>query len=187
MSWIREFAASTPFEVPGLVEASVRLEAYGLNAKKYMRTLGDTAGAMGKPIMSAVEMVADASQGEFERLKEFGLRGLDVARAAGFETVKDMTSTRENLAKGTEALMEISKAATRRHGKAVPYLDRHGQQRKGYGTRVPDGRHGTQGSSISSGPAWAWSWTKSPKMKARRHFDTFVKSVFRARHRRASR
>ena len=69
MEWIKEFAATTPFEIPGLVEAATRLEACGLNAKRYMRTLGDTAAAMGKPITAAVEMIADASQGELERLK----------------------------------------------------------------------------------------------------------------------
>lgn len=107
MSWITDFAASTPFEIPGLVEASTRLEAYGMDAKRYMRTLGDTAGAMGKPIMAAVEMIADASQGEFERLKEFGFRATDVAKAAGFATVQAMNSTRENLTKGTETLMAM--------------------------------------------------------------------------------
>jgi phage tail tape-measure protein len=35
MEWIRDFAASTPFEIPGLVEAATRLEAYGLDAQKY--------------------------------------------------------------------------------------------------------------------------------------------------------
>jgi len=107
MKWIQKFAASTPFEIPGLVEAATRLEAYGLNAKKHMTTLGDTAAAMGKPIMSAVEMIADASQGEFERMKEFGLRASDVAKKAGFKSVTEMTSTRDNLVKGTETLMAM--------------------------------------------------------------------------------
>jgi len=107
MKWIKDFAATTPFEIPGLVEAATRLEAYGMDAKKYMRGLGDTAAAMGKPIMAAVEMIADASQGEFERMKEFGLRASDVAKEAGFKSVTEMTSTRENLIKGTETLMSM--------------------------------------------------------------------------------
>lgn len=107
MKWIKDFAETTPFEIPGLVEAATRLEAYGMDAKKYMRGLGDTAAAMGKPIMAAVEMIADASQGEFERMKEFGLRASDVAKEAGFKSVTEMTSTRENLIKGTETLMAM--------------------------------------------------------------------------------
>ena len=74
LTWIGEFAKSTPFEVQELVEASVRLRAYGIDARKYMETLGDTASAMGKPMMQAVEALADAQTGEFERLKEFGLK-----------------------------------------------------------------------------------------------------------------
>ena len=107
MEWIQEFAASTPFKIPGLVEAATRLKAYGLNAKKYMTTLGDTAAAMGKPMMAAIEMIADASQGEFERMKEFGLRASDVAKRAGYKSVALMTSTRDNLVKGTETLMAM--------------------------------------------------------------------------------
>ncbi len=74
MEWIEEFAKTTPFEMPQLVEASVRLEAYGIDATKVMRTLGDTASAMGKDVIMAVEALADAQTGEFERLKEFGLK-----------------------------------------------------------------------------------------------------------------
>lgn len=103
--WIRDFASKTPFKIPGLMEAATRLEAYGLSAKEYMRTLGDTAKSMSKPLMAAVEAVADASQGEYERLKEFGFRAADVAKRAGFETVQAMNSTRENLQKGLETLM----------------------------------------------------------------------------------
>jgi len=107
MKWIAQFAATTPYEIPDIVEAVTRLEAYQMEAKKYIQTLGDAAAALGKPIMAAVEMVADAAQGEFERLKEFGLRSVDVAKAAGFESVKAMTSSRENLAKGLDALMRL--------------------------------------------------------------------------------
>ena len=74
LTWIGEFAKSTPFEVQELVKASVRIRAYGIDARKYMETLGDTASAMGKPMMQAVEALADAQTGEFERLKEFGLK-----------------------------------------------------------------------------------------------------------------
>jgi len=106
-AWIADFAAKTPFEIPGLMEAATRLESYQLSAKKYLGTLGDTAASMGKPIMAAVEMIADASQGEFERLKEFGFRATDVAKRAGFESVQVMNSTRENLTKATETLMTM--------------------------------------------------------------------------------
>jgi len=67
MEWATKFAAKTPFEIPGIIEATVRLQAYGLEAKKYLGDLGDMAAAMGKPLMQAVEAVADAQTGELER------------------------------------------------------------------------------------------------------------------------
>lgn len=73
LEWAVKFAAKTPFEIPGIVEATVRLQAYGLEAKSVLGDIGDMASAMGKPLMQAVEAVADAQTGELERLKEFGI------------------------------------------------------------------------------------------------------------------
>jgi len=83
LNWLREFAAKTPFELPGLMEAATKLEAYGFSAEKYMRVLGDTAAALGKDVNMAVEALADATTGEFERLKEFGIKAsVDGAKVA---------------------------------------------------------------------------------------------------------
>lgn len=76
LDWIAEFGKTTPYEVSQVTEAFVALKAYGIDpiANDALRTLGDTASAMGKPLMQAVEAFADAATGEFERLKEFGIR-----------------------------------------------------------------------------------------------------------------
>lgn len=73
MAWAVKFANQTPFETDSIVEATVRLESYGLKAKEVMKDIGDMAGVMGKDIMQAVEAIADAQTGELERLKEFGI------------------------------------------------------------------------------------------------------------------
>ncbi|WP_306010532.1 hypothetical protein [Bacillus sp. MMSF_3328] len=73
LAWAKKFAAQTPFEIPDIVEATTRLEAYGLKAQDVLGATGDMASAMGKPLMQAVEAVADAQTGELERLKEFGI------------------------------------------------------------------------------------------------------------------
>ena len=39
-----------------------------------LKSLGDAASAMNKPLIQAVEAMADAMTGENERLKEFGIR-----------------------------------------------------------------------------------------------------------------
>ncbi|WP_153465139.1 phage tail protein [Sediminibacillus terrae] len=73
LAWAEKFAAKTPFEIPDIMEATVRLESYGLKAQDVLETTGDMAAVMGKPLMQAVEAVADAQTGELERLKEFGI------------------------------------------------------------------------------------------------------------------
>lgn len=74
MAWVEEFAKKTPYELTEVMDSFVRLRAYGIDPTDgTLRTLGDTAAAMGKPVMSAVEALADALTGENERLKEFGI------------------------------------------------------------------------------------------------------------------
>ena len=76
MAWISDFAAKTPYEMNEVTDAFVKLKAYGMDPMKdgLLNSLGDTAAAMGKPVMQAVEAIADAVTGENERLKEFGIK-----------------------------------------------------------------------------------------------------------------
>lgn len=60
LAWAQKFAAQTPFEIPDIVEATTRLSSYGLNAQKVLGSTGNMAAVMGKPLMQAVEAVADA-------------------------------------------------------------------------------------------------------------------------------
>lgn len=73
LAWAEKFAAETPFEIPEIVEATSKLEVYGISAKQTLKDIGDMAAITGKPLMQAVEAVADAQTGELERLKEFGI------------------------------------------------------------------------------------------------------------------
>lgn len=74
MSWVQDFAVSTPYELEQVMGAFVQLRSYGLDPTNgLLRTLGDTSAAMGKDVMQAVEAIADAVTGENERLKEFGV------------------------------------------------------------------------------------------------------------------
>lgn len=75
MKWIQDFAAKTPYEIGEVTNAFVKMKSYGMNPTNgSLKTLGDTAAAMGKNISDAVEMMADAVTGENERLKEFGVK-----------------------------------------------------------------------------------------------------------------
>lgn len=75
LGFIREFAKNTPFQVQEITEAFVKLTNLGLNpSERALTSFGDTASAMGKSLDQFIEAVADATTGEFERLKEFGIK-----------------------------------------------------------------------------------------------------------------
>lgn len=75
MDWVKRFAKETPYELEQVMAAFVQLKAYGIDPMDgTLRSLGDGAAGMNKDLMAAVEALADAVTGEFERLKEFGIR-----------------------------------------------------------------------------------------------------------------
>lgn len=69
-----KFANSTPFETGEVVEATAKMEAYGISSEKWLADVADMAGATNKSIDQATEAMADAVVGEFERMKEFGIK-----------------------------------------------------------------------------------------------------------------
>ncbi|ODS22894.1 hypothetical protein AB835_11625 [Candidatus Endobugula sertula] len=68
--WINKFVAQTPYQIEQVTEAFVKLRAYGIDPTTgSARILGDAA-ALDKDYLQAVEAIADALNGENERLKE---------------------------------------------------------------------------------------------------------------------
>ena len=75
LDMITEFAATTPFSVVELTDSFVRLANQGFKpTSDEMRKLGDLASSTGKEFVMLAEAIIDAQVGEFERLKEFGIR-----------------------------------------------------------------------------------------------------------------
>ena len=70
-------AASSPFEIKGLVEASVKLEALGQNSRALMPMVVQAAAGMGKPVQDTAEAIGKAFGGSaegFEILRnQFGM------------------------------------------------------------------------------------------------------------------
>lgn len=72
---ITDFASKTPFQLEEVLGGFIKLKNYGLDpSERALTAYGDTAAAMGKSLDQMVEAVADAASGEFERLKEFGIK-----------------------------------------------------------------------------------------------------------------
>jgi hypothetical protein len=72
---LQGFAAQTPYSLEQAVQGFIKLKSMGLDPSiAALTSYGNTAGAMGKSLNQMVEAVADAATGEFERLKEFGIK-----------------------------------------------------------------------------------------------------------------
>lgn len=75
LSDIEQFAAATNFGVAELTEGFVKLANQGfVPTTAEMTKLADLANSTGKTFDQLVEGIIDAQTGEFERLKEFGIR-----------------------------------------------------------------------------------------------------------------
>lgn len=93
MSSIKKFASETPFSVEEVANAFVKLKALGLDpSEEALRSYGNTASAMGKSLSDFIEAIADASTGEFERLKEFGIKAKSQGDQVSF-TFQGVTKT----------------------------------------------------------------------------------------------
>lgn len=81
LAWASRFANKTPFETEEVVGGMTKLQSYGIEGDRILKTtnrtylemIGDMASGMGKSFDQAIEAVADARTGELERLKEFGI------------------------------------------------------------------------------------------------------------------
>ena len=76
MADIGKLAAQTPFQIDQLTESYVKLVNRGFTpTMSQMTNLGDLASSTGKDFGQLTEAILDAGTGEFERLKEFGIKG----------------------------------------------------------------------------------------------------------------
>lgn len=90
---LQQFAKETPYGLNQAVDGFTKLVALGLNpSKEALISYGNTAAAMGKDLNQMIEAVADAATGEFERLKEFGIKASQQGDNVSF-TFRGVTTT----------------------------------------------------------------------------------------------
>lgn len=103
LAWVQDFAKRTPYQIGDVMEAFVTARNYGIDPfTGAMQTLGDAASAMNKSLGDAVEALADARTGEFERLKGFGITASVRGAAVTFSYVDKA---------GKEASKSVGKSA----------------------------------------------------------------------------
>lgn len=104
--FIQDFAATTPFQLEEVTDAFIKLKALGLTpSAEALTSYGNTATAMGKSLNQMIEAVADAATGEFERLKEFGIKSKSQGDQVTF-TFQGISTTVGKNAKEIEAFLK---------------------------------------------------------------------------------
>ncbi|MFW2043983.1 tape measure protein [Acinetobacter sp. ULE_I001] len=102
---LQEFAKKTPYSLEQAVTGFTKLVNLGLTpSERAMMSYGNTSAAMGKDLMQLIEAVADASTGEFERLKEFGIKAKQQGDKVSL-TFHGVTKTIGNNAKEIESYL----------------------------------------------------------------------------------
>lgn len=99
---LQDFAKTTPYDLAQATSAFTQLVNLGLTpSERALKSYGDTSAALGKDLKQMVEAVADAATGEFERLKEFGIKSKNQGDTIAF-TFKGTTETVKNNAVAIE-------------------------------------------------------------------------------------
>jgi hypothetical protein len=102
---LEEFAANTPYSLRDVTDAFTKLVNYGLTpSERALRSYGDTSSALGKDLTQMIEAVADAQTGEFERLKEFGIKARQNGNNVEF-TFRGVTTTVKKSASDIESYL----------------------------------------------------------------------------------
>lgn len=93
MAMINDVASKTPFQLEELTQSYITLvNRWFKPTKQEIISLGDIAASQGKSFDQLAEALLDATTGEFERLKEFGIRASAHGDKVSF-TFKWVTTT----------------------------------------------------------------------------------------------
>ncbi|MCM5528968.1 hypothetical protein [Parasegetibacter sp. NRK P23] len=105
---INKFAAATPYGLQEVMTGFIKLKNMGLDpSMEALNAYGNTASAMGKSLNDMVEAVADAATGEFERLKEFGIKASSQGKFVTFTFQGVKTTVRKESAAIEQYLKKV--------------------------------------------------------------------------------
>jgi len=102
---IDAFVGEVPTTLEEATRSFIKLKALGLDpSREAMVSYSNTALAMGLSLNQMVEAVADATTGEFERLKEFGIKSRTIGENVSF-TFQGITTTVQKNAEEIEGYL----------------------------------------------------------------------------------
>ena len=107
MAQIEKFTATTPFQLDEVANSFIILKRMGIDTTaESLKAFGNIAAANGKSFEQLSEAVADAMTGEFERLKEFGIK----VKQENGKFIASMGSTQLSVSNSAEELVKSLKS-----------------------------------------------------------------------------
>lgn len=105
LDMIAEFAATTPFQLDEVTAAFIKMANQGfVPTRSELVKLGDLASSTGKSFDQLTEALLDAQTGQFERLKEFGIKASAQGDKVTF-SFKEQQTTVDNTNSAIQAYM----------------------------------------------------------------------------------
>jgi len=106
MQFINDIVTKIPENLEDVTTAFIRMKGLGLApTREALLSFANTAAATGKSIIQFVEAVADATTGEFERLKEFGIKSKREGEIVKF-TFQGQTTAIQNTASAVNEYLQ---------------------------------------------------------------------------------
>lgn len=103
---VQKMAAETPFSTQELLDSTLQLESLGLSSERWMTTIGDAAAGTNKSVDQVTQAVLDASFGEYERLKEFGIQARVEGDKVAFSYIKNGKQITETVDKNNKEIIQ---------------------------------------------------------------------------------
>lgn len=108
MKMLQDFASETPFQLNEITQAYVKMVNRGMiPTKAEMTSMGDLAASSAKSIDQLTEAILDAQTGEFERLKEFGVKASVAGDKVTFMFKNQATTISNNAAEINKYVMSL--------------------------------------------------------------------------------
>jgi hypothetical protein len=105
MKMLSDVASKTPFQLNNLTSSYVKLVNQGFKPTRIeLIKMGDLASSTGKDFDQLVEAILDAQTGQYERLKEFGIKASQSGDQVSF-SFKGVTTTVKNSGEAIRAYM----------------------------------------------------------------------------------
>lgn len=106
LNYLIDFSRRYHFEVPGLVDTTIQLEAMGLNAERILPVISDAASVTGQDIRTAADAIISALSGRVMALKQFGINTLALEAELGGKIARGTAEDQAAIIESVLSIME---------------------------------------------------------------------------------